>query len=180
MLTLVTTTNSNSCKLCLHEFVCIVVFTQQCVKHTDFSKSKFRSYVPCKQIAEHTHIAISLCVRPIRTSSISYSLTYATAALHGALPHNHVRNILTSSSQNSGPMTPGDKLLNILTLATTAIFLCVRYIRTSPISYSLTHVTAALHSALLPHQCVKYICHKLQQLIHIQYNVNTSHQNTHK
>ena len=31
-----------------------------------------------------------------------------------------------------------------------------------------------------PHQCVKYICHKLQQLIHIQYNVNTSHQNTHK
>jgi len=54
-------------------------------------------------------------------------------------------------------MTPGDKLLNILTLATIAIFLCVRYIRTSSISYSLTHVTATLQSALPPRQCVKYI-----------------------
>jgi len=59
-----------------------------------------------------------------------------------------VSYIPTSLSQNSGPMTPGDKILNILTLATIAIFLYVRYIRTSSISYSLTHVTAALHSAL--------------------------------
>jgi len=123
---------------------------QQSVKYTDFSTSKLRSYDPWKQTPEHTHIAtiaISLCVRSIRTSSISYSLTYATAALH-----NHVWNILSSLSQNSGLMTPGDKLLNILTLATTAIFLCVRYIRTSSISYSSFHV-----SALPPHQCVKYI-----------------------
>ena len=147
---MLTTTNTQ-----IHANYVHLTSPQQCVKHTDFSKSKFRSYDSWKQIPEHIHIAtiaISLCVRPIRTSSISYSLTHATAALHSALPHNHVWNILTSSSQNSGPMTPGDKLLNILTLATTAIFLCVRYIRTSSISYSSFHV-----SALPPHQCVKYI-----------------------
>ena len=54
-------------------------------------------------------------------------------------------------------MTPRDKLLNILTLVTITISLCVRHIRTSSISYSLTPVTAALHSALPSHQCVKYI-----------------------
>ena len=54
-------------------------------------------------------------------------------------------------------MTPGNKFQNILTLASIAISLCVRSIRTSSISYSSTHVTTALHSALLPHQCVKYI-----------------------
>jgi len=146
MLTLVTTTNTQ-----IHANYVHLTSPQQCVKYTDFSKSKFRSYDPCKQTPEHTHIAtiaISLCVRSIRTSSISYSLTHVTAALHSALPHNHVWNILISTSQNSDPMTPGDKLLNILTLANTAIFLCVRYICTSPISYSLTHVTAALHIAL--------------------------------
>ena len=61
-------------------------------------------------------------------------------------------------------MTPGDTLLNILTLATIAISLCVRSVRTLSISYSLTHVTAALHSALPPHQCVKYILISVKNL----------------
>ena len=64
-------------------------------------------------------------------------------------------NIPTSLSQNSGPMTPGNKFQNILTLASIAISLCVRSIglRTSSISYSLTYATTALHSAL-PHNHV--------------------------
>ena len=55
-------------------------------------------------------------------------------------------NIPTSLSQNSGPLTPRRQTPEhrLLTLATIAIFLCVRYIRTSSIRYSLTHVTAAL------------------------------------
>ena len=85
MLTLVTTTNTQ-----IHANDVHLTSPQQCVKYTDFSKLKYRSYDPWKQTPEHTHIAtiaISLYVRSIRTSSISYSLTYATTALHSALPH---------------------------------------------------------------------------------------------
>ena len=53
------------------------------------------------------------------------------------------------SINNKSTMNYATKFSTInQTLATTAIFLCVQYIRTSSISYSLTHVTAALHSAL--------------------------------
>jgi len=86
-------------------------------------------------------------------------------------------------------MTSGDKLPNILTLAAIAIFLCVRSTCTSIHKLILTHATAALHSAFMcitlqPLNVNIHIlgihCHKSLQLIYIQYNVNASHQNTHK
>ena len=159
MLTLVTTTNTQ-----IHANYVHLTSPQQWVKYTDFSKSKFMSYDPWKQTPEHTHIAtiaISLCVRSIRTSSISYSLTHATAALHSALPPQQWWNIS----------------------------LYVQYIHSSIHKLLLTHVIAALHSAFM---CITLQslnvnthilgihCHKLQQFIYIQYNVNASHQNTHK
>ena len=68
-------------------------------------------------------------------------------------------------------------------------FLCVRSMRTSVHKLSLTHATASLHSAFV---CITLQslnvnthilgihCHESQQLIDIKYNVNASHQNTHK
>jgi len=76
-------------------------------------------------------------------------------------------------------MTPGDNSRNILTLATIAIFLCVRSMRTSNHKLSLTHATATLYSAFV---CITLQslnvnthilgihCYKSQQLIHIQHN----------
>ena len=124
-------------------------------------------------------IAISLCVRSIRTSSISYSLTYATAALHSALPHNHVWNILTSLSHNSGSLTPE---INSWTYSHSYhSYFLMRTIHTY-----INHKLFINSCNCCTTQCFtttpkcEIHCHKLQQLIHIQCNVNASHQNTHK
>ena len=52
MLTLVTTTNTQ-----IHTNYVHLTSPQQCVKYTNFSKSKFRSYDPWKQIPEYTHFS---------------------------------------------------------------------------------------------------------------------------
>jgi len=86
-------------------------------------------------------------------------------------------------------MTPGDKLPIHTHIRYNGYFLRVRSMHTSIHKLSLTHATAALHRAFV---CItlqslnvnthkfEIHCHKSQQLIDIQYNVNASHQNTHK
>jgi len=79
--------------------------TQPCVKYTDFFKSKFGSFDPRRYTPEHTHIAtiaISLCVRYTRTSTISYSSTHVTTALHSATPpHQCVKHTVTNHNNNT-------------------------------------------------------------------------------
>jgi len=54
--TLVTTTNTQ-----IHANYVHLTSPQQCVKYTDFSKSKFRSYDPWKQTPEYTHFSFLMC-----------------------------------------------------------------------------------------------------------------------
>ena len=100
ILTLVTTTNTQ-----IHANYVHLTSPQQCVKYTDFSKSKFRSYDPWNKfqnILTLASIAISLYVRYTRTSTISYSSTHVTAALHSALlPHQYVKYIVTNYNNNT-------------------------------------------------------------------------------
>ena len=61
---MLTTTNTQ-----IHANYVHLTSPQQCVKYTDFSKSKFRSYDPWKQIPEYTHFSFHsyFLIRTIHT-----------------------------------------------------------------------------------------------------------------